>query len=382
MGDPVRSSAHATQPLEESEPGAAGEDLGAFLSWIRRGTRAAVERLLPLDAGRISSILLLPGESPARAALGPRLVAAVAQPARIIADRGGKFWRGFTIAAACEAVGAGFFPFADWLAFPELLHVGSLIIDDVEDGSALRRGGPACHMLVGIPLALSAGSATYFCVQKLIRDARETIQLPLYEEYVSLLRAAHVGQALDILGLDDEIAKVAAGEEAAHLVACVLETHRLKSGIPFRGCARIGGWLGGGTPAQVTAAGEYFAAFGLSFQVVDDVLNVEGFEGVTKERGEDLLHGKVTMPVALAMRRLGRRDRARFHELLKEARQDEAARELALSWIQDCGALEECRQLAASIMDSAWPALTQAVPVSQALARIQEFARQFSMRLS
>jgi|JI10StandDraft_1071094.scaffolds.fasta_scaffold39314_2 geranylgeranyl pyrophosphate synthase len=360
---------------------AAERELLAFLSWVRRETDAAVERLLPLDSEQISPILLWPGETVDGAGLESRLIRAISEPVRVIADRGGKGWRSFTIAAACEVVGGEFLPFADWLALPELLQVGSLIIDDVQDGSAERRGGPACHVLVGIPLALSAGSAAYFCVQQLMRDAPAAVRVQLYEEYVSLLRAAHVGQALDVLGLEDEIAKVVAGDDTGRLVACVMETHRLKTGIPFRGSARMGAWLGGGTQAQVTAVGDYFSALGLSFQIVDDVLNFEGFEGVARRRGEDLAHGKVTLPVAVAMRRMGLGDRERLATLLKEARQDDAARALALTWIEEVGALEECRELAASILGSAWPALKEVVPASPALARIEEFARQLSSRV-
>lgn len=368
------------RPLDARLREAPGEDLVAFLSWVRRETEASVERLLPLEADQISPTLLWPGETADGAGLGSRLIRAISEPVRLIADRGGKGWRSFTIAAACEVVGGEFTPFVDWLALPELLQVGSLIIDDVQDGSVERRGGPACHVLVGIPLALSAGSAAYFCVQQLMRDAPAAVRAQLYEEYVSLLRAAHVGQALDVLGLEDEIAKVVAGDDAGRLVASVMETHRLKTGIPFRGCARMGGWLGGGTQAQVTAVGDYFSAFGLSFQIVDDVLNFEGFEGVTKQKGEDLEHGKVTLPIALAMRRMGQGDRERLARLLKEARQDDAARMSALNWIQETGALEECRELAASIMGKAWPALTEVVPASPALARIEEFACQLSSR--
>ena len=48
-----------------------------------------------------------------------------------------------------DVVGGDSQRFAHWLALPELLHVGSLIIDDVQDDSDVRRGGPSCHMIHG-----------------------------------------------------------------------------------------------------------------------------------------------------------------------------------------------------------------------------------------
>jgi hypothetical protein len=46
----------------------------------------------------------------------------------------------------------------------ELIHVGSLIVDDIQDGSDLRRGGPTVHKAYGVPLAINAGSSAYFTV--------------------------------------------------------------------------------------------------------------------------------------------------------------------------------------------------------------------------
>src|SRR5918999_2317484 len=52
----------------------------------------------------------------------------------------------------------------------ELLHAGSLIIDDIEDGSPVRRGRPALHIQFGIPLALNAGNWLYFWPFELLRE--------------------------------------------------------------------------------------------------------------------------------------------------------------------------------------------------------------------
>ncbi|HLN87524.1 MAG TPA: polyprenyl synthetase family protein, partial [Candidatus Limnocylindrales bacterium] len=52
----------------------------------------------------------------------------------------------------------------------ELIHAGSLIVDDIEDGSQMRRGTPALHVRHGVPLALNAGNWLYFWPFQLVAD--------------------------------------------------------------------------------------------------------------------------------------------------------------------------------------------------------------------
>jgi hypothetical protein len=79
----------------------------------------------------------------------------------------------------------------------ELIHAGSLIIDDIEDGSRVRRDRPALHIQFGIPLTLNAGNWFYFRPFEMLRET----QLPnekifyLYEHCHRTLLRAHFGQA-------------------------------------------------------------------------------------------------------------------------------------------------------------------------------------------
>ena len=73
--------------------------------------------------------------------------------------------------------------------------------------------------------------------------------------------------------------------------------HRLKSGLPAAVCARTGAVLGRATRAQEAALGDYFLAMGLAFQILDDVINLQGFGKSLKTKAEDLIEGKITAPV-------------------------------------------------------------------------------------
>lgn len=350
-------------------------DLDAVFLRANDSVLAAVRRILPSGAAAVSSALFEPAErgvvvSDADLA---RVERAVVAPVREITERRGKGWRGCALELCCRAVGGDFAPFEDWYALTELLHVGSLIVDDVEDDATLRRGGPACHLEHGVPLAINAGTFAYLLPQRLIQQAdlpAET-KLRLYEEYMSLLRVGHVGQGLDILGLSELLYSGAPVEE---LAAANDSVHRCKSGWPFRMCARIGAVLGGGTEAQIDALGTYFATLGLAFQRVDDVLDVVGFEGHHARRGEDIQEGKVTYPLIRALAMLDTRGRAELVADFERAAQDEAALDRVLYRIGASGAIQDCQARTHELLSGAWVALEPHLAPSPSKHLIRAYA--------
>src|SRR3989344_9567990 len=81
---------------------------------------------------------------------------AVANPLWDFLDRGGKRWRPALLLLCCEAVGGSRKKALPYVALPELAHTGTIIVDDVEDSSPLRRGKPTLHLLYGIDVAVNA----------------------------------------------------------------------------------------------------------------------------------------------------------------------------------------------------------------------------------
>ncbi|EEB96902.1 hypothetical protein MPER_03878, partial [Moniliophthora perniciosa FA553] len=82
-------------------------------------------------------------------------------PVRHITERGGKSWRSYIVLACLSALGKDPEPFKPLLAAIELLHTGSLVIDDIQDESPTRRGVTAVHHVWGVPTAINAGTAAY-----------------------------------------------------------------------------------------------------------------------------------------------------------------------------------------------------------------------------
>lgn len=151
----------------------------------------------------------------------------------------------------------------------EALHTGSLIIDDIEDASPWRRGGPSLHMKYGLPTALNAGNWLYFYAFERIRQsglpAEQRVQL--YELIDGILLEAHTGQAIDV-GTD--ISQVSA-EKMPDLCASSLE---LKSGALMALALQLGAVIAEARPDQLQALRKFGVAFGVSLQMFDDLGNV------------------------------------------------------------------------------------------------------------
>jgi geranylgeranyl pyrophosphate synthase/predicted secreted hydrolase len=288
-------------------------------------------------------------------------------PIREIVDRGGKSWRSYAALACIDVVGGDSRKFLHWLPIPELLHVGSLIIDDVEDDSSVRRGGLTCHLRHGRPRAINAGTAAYFLSEPpvLHDDLPAADKLRIYGLYFDALRAGHAGQALDLAGLDEHAWRAARDGDTTDLEQQVLSIHRLKTAVPAAMLARIGAILGGGSKAQVEGLGEFFEALGMAFQIVDDVLNLRGFEHDLKQRGEDVSQGKVTLPVVKALARLPRTDRTWLLETLFAKTEDQNRVQAVIDALEVTGAIDDCVVLAKEYVERAWARLDPLIADSQ-----------------
>lgn len=295
----------------------------------------------------------------------------IIHPLREIIDRGGKSWRSFAFLLCIDAVGGYSHKYKHWLAMPEMMHVGSLIVDDIQDKSPIRRGGPSCHVVHGDAVAINAGTAAYFLslhiLQSLTPDLDVATRCRLYEIYFLTLRAGHSGQAFDIYGLDylmDEAVQSGDSEKLEKSVAC---THRLKSANPAGCLARMGALVGGGSTKQIDVLGLYMESIGLAFQIMDDVLNLRGFEGNTKDLGEDIKAGKVTYPVAKAMSRARIADAAERQKLwsvIKSKPQDNAVVGEVIAKLTSCGALQASVDEANRLVADAWADVDAHIPDS------------------
>lgn len=250
------------------------------------------------------------------------------------------------------------------------MHVGSLIVDDIQDRSDIRRGGPSCHLLYGEPIAINAGTAAYFLslhiLQSLTPDLDVHVRNRLYEIYFLTLRAGHSGQAFDIYGLDYLMDEAVKSGDSTRLEKSVMCTHRLKSAVPAGNLCRMGALVGGGNQRQIDAVGMYMESTGLAFQIIDDVLNLKGFEGNSKDRGEDIKAGKVTFPVAKAMSssRLALDQRQKIWNTIKSKPQDTETVGDVIKVLDECGAIQASIDEANTLVNNSWAEVDKCIPDS------------------
>jgi geranylgeranyl diphosphate synthase type II len=252
------------------------------------------------------------------AALAVYLPASGAAPA-IVADAmryslfaGGKRLRPMLALAAAEAVAMRVGTRIEdtrALAMPaacalEMIHTYSLVHDDLPamDNDTMRRGRPTAHVAFGEGMAILSGDALLTEAFALL--AREPVRSPVVPEDElnrRKLRASAIiadaagaagmvgGQALDLL---------AAAPGAAPLDANgLLEMHSRKTGALIAAAALAGGTMGGATDPLSSAINTYGTQIGLAFQIVDDILDVEGASAdLGKTAGKDAAAGKPTYP--------------------------------------------------------------------------------------
>jgi geranylgeranyl pyrophosphate synthase len=199
-------------------------------------------------------------------------------------------------------------------AIVELIHAGSLIVDDIEDGSAERRGAPSAHVTYGMPRALNTANWMYFWALELVDRLEPTAPLVRERMYRALVRAmsdCHLGQGLDLT--------LAIGWlPQAEVARAVATSTMLKTGALMGLAARLGAIAAGATPEREEALARFGRRLGVGLQMLDDFGNLNAdAEGNAKKALEDVRNGTPTWPWALASLAL---DPAAFTELQDGAR--------------------------------------------------------------
>jgi geranylgeranyl pyrophosphate synthase len=226
----------------------------------------------------------------------------------------------------------------------ELVHMATLVHDDVLDAAPLRRGLPTIYAASGPGRATAVGDLLFS-----LAFAELAADEPGAERQVALLAGASVALAQGELAQRRDAYDVKISAER-YLHRCSLKTARLFE------CACL---IGRATADGEESAGEHLRTFGrqigLAFQLLDDVLDVAGPpERTGKARGTDLLDGTVTLPLILA------RERDRKLARLDLRTLDDASAEEACERIADTGALEDVRADARERVAAAKLALSRA----------------------
>jgi geranylgeranyl diphosphate synthase type II len=270
---------------------AAEPDAGAYLRESAALVEAFLDRALPPVGGHASRL---------------------AEAMRYSALGGGKRLRPALAFAAAEASGGAREVALPMAAAVEMIHAYSLIHDDLPamDDDDFRRGRPTSHRVFGEALAILAGDTLLTQAFEVLASADAVAparRVAIVREIAAAGGAAGLagGQAADLAG------------EGTELTLPELEfIHARKTGALILASVRAGAMAAGADPGQLDALSEYARRIGLGFQIVDDLLDVEGDPAATgKGTGRDTAHDKATFPALLGIEA----SRQRAAELIDEA---------------------------------------------------------------
>ncbi len=299
---------------------------------------------------------------------------AIAEPIWEFLDRGGKRWRPGLFLLICEALGKDPTDFLEYAIIPEVIHNGTLMIDDIEDQTELRRGKPCSYRLFGLDIAINAGNAMYYLPLLPLIENRKMIPAELlnkaYEIYVQEMINLSLGQAMDVawhkgLADADEIG------QKEYLQMCAYKT-----GTLARIAAKLSAVLSGADDKLTERLGRFAEAIGVAFQIQDDILDLTGeyFAQRKGGRGMDISEGKRTLMVIYTLHKGKPTDRRRLRDILKMHTDEQELRDEAIDIMEKYGAVEYAKNYARKIVRESWESAAKLLPASSAREKLRAFA--------
>jgi geranylgeranyl pyrophosphate synthase len=299
---------------------------------------------------------------------------AIAEPIWDFLDRGGKRWRPSLFLLIVEALGRNSDEFLEYAIIPEVVHNGTIMVDDIEDDSEFRRGKPCTHRLFGLDVAINAGNAMYYLPLLPLmknRDKLSTEKLSkIYEIYVREMINLSLGQAIDIAwhkGLADA-EKIT---ETQYLQMCAYKT-----GTLARMAAKIAAVLCEASEDTVERLGRFAEAIGVAFQIQDDVLDLtsKGFADKKGGVGQDITEGKRSLVVIHALDKAKSADKKRLIEILNMHTADQKLKNEAIRIMGKYNSIDYAKEFARNMVTDGWKEIDRLLQPSKAKEKIRVFA--------
>jgi octaprenyl-diphosphate synthase len=299
----------------------------------------SVDRLVRLAAADMVGVDALitarmQSEVPVIPALAEHLIAA-----------GGKRLRPLLTVAAARLAGSDNDACLKLAAAVEFIHTATLLHDDVVDGSQLRRGKVAAHLIWGAAQSVLVGD---FLFARAFELMVETNSMKALEILAKASRVIAEGEVLQLTRSHDLNLSQ----------ALYLEIIGAKTAELFAAASEAGGVSAGVSAEKSDALRAYGMNLGLAFQLADDALDYGGTtEALGKNAGDDFREGKATLPLLLAIARSGPREAEFWERAIGRREQTEADFRRARELIVGTGALEATLDLAGGYADKAKAAL-------------------------
>lgn len=242
----------------------------------------------------------------------------------------------------------------------EMLHVATLVHDDTIDQTSLRRGRPTVSNLWGKDVAVLLGDYVFSKAVALVCDVVNIRVVRLFSETIMALSAGELREFMSsydsTLGRDQYWKRIK--DKTASLFSAATESAGVLSGAP---------------ESQIEALRSYGLNLGMAFQVVDDILDFDGDEGLMgKPAGSDLTHGVMTLPAILLAERYPNDKRIKD---AFEDRQDQAKLHEVVDMIRNSGIIKDAEQIAESFAVKARSSLMEMedIPARRSLIALTDY---------
>lgn len=292
------------------------------------------------------------------------------EPIWDLLDRGGKRFRPILTAIVSEAVGGSWEDGIKVSPIVELIHNGTLLCDDVEDDSNLRRGKPCVHKIYGVDTAVNTGTIMYFWPMAKIMNDEFNLghekKLKVYDLYLKEMLRVSSGQVWDIAWHNGGFTP----NEKQYLNMCLSKT-----GVLTKFACQLGAIMGNATQEQFDALGKFGQIIGVGFQIQDDILELteDSFKEKKGSVGGDIHEGKRTLIVIRTFEVASKEDKERLGEILDKHTSDEKEIKEAINIINKYDGINYSRLKAEDLVDSAWKELDVVLPKSNAKLILKKF---------
>lgn len=277
-------------------------------------------------------------------------------------SRGGKGLRGSMCLMCCELFGGSRSDSMITASALELFQNWILIHDDIEDQSDLRRGSPSLHKKVGMELAINAGDALHGKMWELLlqnqRQLGSDLTLRILREFSMMLNYTTEGQQME---LDWTTGNKWDMKEEDYLLMVTKKSAWYTCITPTRLGILLASKQNGKldfekSEALINHVIDYGTHLGISFQIIDDVLNLMGEESkYGKEILGDLFEGKRTLMLIHLLSQSDSNQRRRIVEALSQPREKKDPQEIRFVFerMLDSGSIDYAKQLAKRLSNEA-----------------------------
>jgi len=264
-----------------------------------------------------------------------------------LVEAGGKRIRPMMTLAAARLCGYEGDAHLKLAATVEFIHTATLLHDDVVDESAQRRGRPTANLLWDNKSSVLVGDYLFARSFQLMVETGSLIVLDILSNASAVIAEGEVLQmsaAMDIETTEDTYLQVVRGKTAAL----------------FEAATEVGGVIAGRPEGEVRALARYGDALGVSFQMVDDLLDWGGAgDDIGKNTGDDFRERKLTLPVIRAIAKADAQERDFWARTIGKGDQRDGDLEHARTLLQSHGTLEETRAEALRYADIAKSAMAE-----------------------